>query len=163
MKDHEVNVSVRVIPDNRPFPFHVPAVDSLLDVMQTGAQRADVTLLPNADAPLDLLHNIGKHQEPGPAITDLGQAVGDYVDADGHTNDFGIELVRAIRVNTRWAIAPKDMTSPHEILDLFQLNYQEYSLYRGNSADLLPLDTPIAISRGDAFEAQRDGKYGGIL
>src|SRR5690349_5061134 len=119
MKEHDINVSVRVLPAHRPFNFRMPGTSSLLEVMQTGAQQADVSLLPPAQTPLDRFHNLGKHQEVGPAITDLDQGLGDYLGIDEHTNDFGLELVRAIRVNTRWEAAPEAQMSPHQILDLF--------------------------------------------
>ena len=118
--------------------------------------------LPTEDAPLDRLHNIVKHDQVGPAIENLDQAVGDFVERPGTSKDFGIELVLAFRVNTRWAVAPKPELSPREILALppINLDYQQYSLYLPNSTTLLPLDTAIKIERGMAFEAQRDGKYG---
>jgi hypothetical protein len=52
--------------------------------------------------------------------------------------------------------------SPREILALPAINlpYQDYSLYRPGSAQELPLDDHIPITRGDHFEAVRDGKYG---
>lgn len=76
---------------------------------------------------------------------------------------FGIELVLAFRVNVRWAVAPAPQMTPRQILALPAINlpYEQYTLYLPGSSDPLPLDTPITITRGEALEAQRDGKYGG--
>ena len=161
MKPHELHLSVCVLPDGHKHSLKLPGTATLLDVMQEGASRAGESLLPTPEQPLDRLHNIGKHHEVGPAIEDLGQPAAEYVSEPGHTDDFGIELVLAIRLNTQWQIAPQPSMSPREILQLFGLDFQEYTLYRSLSADPLPLDTSISLARGDAFEAQRDGKYGG--
>lgn len=161
--EHEVQVTTRLLtPDAEEFKFKLPQTAPLLEALQHGAALAHATLLPTQDAPLDRLRNILKHDEIGPAIEDLDQAVGDFVRPPGTTKNFGIELILAFRVNTRWAEAPKSELSPREILALPEINldYQQYSLYLPNSTDLLPLDTPIKIERGKAFEAQRDGRYG---
>ncbi len=160
---HEIQVTSRLLtPDAETFKFKLAQTAPLLEVLQRGAEFAHVTLLPTKDAPLDRLHNIVRHDEVGPAIDDLDQAVGEFVTRPGTSRNFGIEVVLAFRVNTRWAIAPKPELSPREILALPEINldYQQYSLYFPNSTDLLPLDTPIKIERGTAFEAQRDGRYG---
>ena len=160
MTSHELNVSVRVLPDGHKHAFRVSGAATLLEVMHEGARRADVTLLPAPARPLDRLHDIGQHHQIGPAIKDLDQPASDYVKQPGHSNDFGIELVLAIRLNTQWEIAPQPAMSPREILALFGLHYEEYTLYRPMCTEPLPLDTAIVLHRGDAFEAQRDGKYG---
>jgi hypothetical protein len=162
-REHEVQVRTQLLaPDAEQFKFKVPETALLLEVMQRGAALANVELLPTQDAPLDRLHHIVKHDEVGPAIDDLDQSVGDVVKMPGTSKDFGIELVLAFRVNTRWAVAPKLDLSPREILALPKVNldYTQYSLYFANSSELIALDTPIKIERGMAFEAQRDGRYG---
>lgn len=162
MKDvHEVHISTRILqPETEEQKFKLPESAPLLEVMQVGARLASVTLLPNGENPLDRLHAILKHGEIGPPIEDLRQALGNFIhDRDGKHN-FGIELVRAFRVNTRWAVAPQPEMTPHQILDLLGLNFQEYTLYQPGSATPLPLDTAIPVERGTVFEAQRDGKYG---
>jgi hypothetical protein len=123
-----------------------------------------VRLLPPAPQnPLDLLHDLEKHGHVGPPITDLEQALAAYLKEKGTSPHFGIELVLAFRVNTRWAVAPKPDMTPKEILGLpaIGLDYQQYTLYLPGSNDPLPLDKPIHLTRGEALEAQRDGKYGG--
>jgi hypothetical protein len=162
-REQEVQVRTEILtPGAEEFKFKLPETAPLLEVMQRGAALAHATLLPTGDAPLDRLHNILKHDEVGPAIVDLDQAVGEFIRQPRTTKDFGIEIVLSFRVNTRWAVAPKPELSPREILALPEINldHTQYSLYFPNSTDLLPLDTPIKIERGMAFEAQRDGRYG---
>ena len=64
---------------------------------------------------------------------------------------------------TRCAAAPLPLMTPKQLLALpaFNLDFQQYSLYQPGSAQPLPLDTPIALTPGMGFEAQRDGKYAG--
>jgi hypothetical protein len=158
---HNIHVSVDFLESElEAQKFKLPENASLLEVMQVGARLASVTLLPNGENPLDRLHAILKHGEIGPPIEDLRQALGNFIhDRDGKHN-FGIELVRAFRVNTRWAVAPQPEMTPHQILALLGLNFQEYTLYQPGSVTPLPLDTAIPVERGTVFEAQRDGKYG---
>lgn len=161
--EHQIQITTRLLtPNAEEFKFKLPETAPLLEVLQHGAELARVILLPTKDSPLDRLHNILKRDEVGPAIDGLDQPVGEFVRRPGTTKDFGIELVLAFRVNTRWAVAPNQELSPREILALPEINldYTQYSLYFPNSTELLPLDTPIKIERGTAFEAQRDGRYG---
>jgi hypothetical protein len=161
--ERHIQITTMVLESNgEEFRFKLPDTAALLEVLQHGAELAQVTLLPTKNSPLDRLHNILKRDEIGAAIEDLDQAVGEFVRRPGITKDFGIELVLAFRVNTRWAVAPKPELSPREILTLpaINLDFTQYSLYLPNSTELLPLDTPIKIERGMAFEAQRDGRYG---
>ncbi len=143
--------------------FELPSAAPLLEVLQEGAKRLGKTLLPNSEQPLDRLHNIPKHDNVGPPIDDLNQVLGDYLRSKGTSRDFAVELVRAFRVNTRWAVAPKPELSPREILALpaINLDFQQYTLYFPGRSDPLPIDAPIPIERGMSFEAQRDGRYGG--
>jgi hypothetical protein len=161
--EHEVKVTGCLLPD-RTDSQNLEVIESapLIEVMQQWATAAGRTLLPDPETPLDRLHNIVKHDEVGPTIEDLQQPTGEFIKAPHTSHDFGIELVRAYRVNTRWWVAPKESMTPHEILDLAGLNYQEYTLYRDQNATPLPLDTAFPVNRGDVFEAQRDGKYGSL-
>lgn len=161
---HSDHVTTRILqPGSETFRFTMPESSALLEVLRAGAERAKVELLPSADAPWDRLHDIPQHDEVGPAIEDLNQSLGDYLKEKHTTRDFGIELLRIFRVNNRWAIATAEMLTPRQILQLVNLKYEEYTLYRENSADPLPLDTAIPVSRGQVFEAQRDGRYGRVL
>jgi hypothetical protein len=161
---HEVQVTTRVLPAGAEARFKLPENAALREVLEEGARRAGVPLLPPSPLmPLDRLHDILKHDQVGPAIDDLDQPLGPYLKEKGATKDFGIELVLAFRVNTRWAVATKPQMTPREILALPGINLDpaQYTLYPPESAKLLPLDDPITITRGMALEAQRDGKYGG--
>ncbi len=164
MKENDIHVSTRVIHANNDDEqkFKLPYEAPLLDVLQEGARLAQVTLLPNPEEPLDRLHVMLSHNEVGPPITDLQQQLGDFLKKEHEKNHFGIELVLAFRVNTRWVVAPQAELSPRQILELLDINYQDYTLYQEGSATPLPLDTVMAIKRGMVFEAQRDGKYGGF-
>lgn len=161
---HPVPVTARVLPDGPEARFRLPENAALREVLEEGARLLHVELLPPApQETLDRLHNIIRHGEVGPAIGNLDQALGEYLKEKGTTRDFGIELVVAFRVNTRWAVATAPQMTPRDILALpaINLDYTQYTLYLPGSADPLPLDQPIAMTRGMALEAQRDGKYGG--
>ncbi len=159
--DHEVKISTRVIaPASAHFRFEVASGTPLLEVLIRGAKEAGEALLPNDATPLDQLRNVLKHDEIGQAIQDLTETVGSYVNRPHTTHDFAIELVRVIRVNNRSRVAPESSMTPHQILDLFGLEYQEFTLYRDMSTEILPLETPIPVRRGDVFAAQKDGRYG---
>lgn len=156
-------ITIRPLPDGPEKTLRLPASDTLLEVLQKGAHELGIELLPNSTAPFDTLHNIKRREEVGPAIVDLDQQLGEYLKEKHTTHDFGIDFKLAFRVNTRWAVAPKSMMTPREILALPQINldYQQYTLYRRGSSEPLPLDTALEVKRGDWFEAQKDGKYGG--
>jgi hypothetical protein len=161
---HEVHVTIRLLPDGHEAKFHLPENASLLEVLEEGAKHLRVHLLPPVpEKPLDQLHDLSHHGHAGPAIHNLDQALGAYLKEKGTTPHFGIELVLAFRVNTRWAVATNPEMTPKEILALPAINlaYQQYTLYLPGSNDPLPLDKPIHLKRGEALEAQRDGKYGG--
>ena len=162
MPKHEINVTVSLIP-NFTMKHHIKIQSDtpLLCILQIWAEQAGQLLLPNRDTPLDRLHNIEKHDKIGLAINDIDKTIGEFLEQDGITHNFGVELLRLFRVNNQWFIADKEYLTPKDILTIANLNHQEYSLYRGQSADLLPPDTSIQVERGNIFEAQRDGKYGG--
>jgi len=160
---HEEHVTTRLLPAGHEAKFDVPANAPLIEVLEVGAKRLGVHLLPPApQKPLDQLHDISQHGHVGPPIHNLDQALGSYLKEKETTPHFGIELVLAFRVNVRWAVATKPEMTPKEILALpaINLDYQQYTLYLPESATPLPLDQPITLKRGEALEAQRDGKYG---
>ncbi len=158
---HEIPVTTRLFGDDHATHFRLASSSPLLDVLQEGAEKAGVTLLPSPNDPLDRLHNLHAH-EVGPAIQDLEQLVGQFLSQPHATHEFAIELVPAFRVNTRWAIAASPTMTPREILALPSINLapQDYTLYAPGSNEPLPLDTSIAVARAAVFEAQRDGRYG---
>ncbi len=161
--EHELHLETLLVGDEeRKADFALPSNAALLEVLQEGAERTATALLPDPAQPLDRLHDFLTHRELVPAIDDLSQPVGPYLQQPHTTHTFGIELVRAFRVNTRWAVAPEPALTPRQILALpaINLDFQSYTLYRPGSTEPLPLDVPVAIQRGEAFEAQRDGRYG---
>jgi hypothetical protein len=158
-----VAVEIGLLPDGSTSRIHVHLSDSLLTMMRQGAAALGMSLLPPATdvRPLDLLRWLERNGSYSPAISDLDQALWTFLRAPRGPRRFGIELVRAFSVNTKWAVGLPTM-SPREILALPQINlpFQEYSLYRPGSSRELPLDEQMSITRRDHFEAVRDGKYG---
>jgi hypothetical protein len=141
--------------------FQIGAEATLLEVMELAAKQAGIALLPPAHQPFDRLHSM-RDEQIGPIIEHLDQTLGDYLREPRHLPHFTIELARSILVNNRWDEALKEHMSPREILTLprIHLDYQQFTLYRPESTEPLPLDTPIKLERGTDLEAQRDGKYG---
>jgi hypothetical protein len=159
---HDVHVTVRLLPYGHDSKFHLPGNAALLEVLEEGARHLGIHLLPPPpERPLDQLHDLS-HHHTGPPIENLDQDLVAYLKEKGTTPHFGIELVLTFHVNTRWAVAPSPEMTPRQILALpaINLDYQQYTLYLPGSSDPLPLDTPIHLKRGEALEAQRDGKYG---
>jgi hypothetical protein len=141
--------------------IEVDADGSLLDVLKAGAIAGGQTILPPNGTPLDRLYGLDNRDVVGPAL-DLGWGIKEYLHRPHTSKKFEIELVLAIRVNARWAIATNDTLSPRDILNLpgINLSPDDYSLYTPGSNQPLPPDVAIKLHRGDRFEAQRDGKYG---
>lgn len=161
---HEVALSAELVkdPEHRLEGFRAARDILLLGVLEKGAEKLGVQLLPSAEDPFDRLHGVYEHHEIG-APLDLAIVLDEFLREAPHTHHFAIELVLAIRVNTRWRTAPKDEMTAREILKLADLSADEYSLYfPPESVDPLPPDTPLKLHRGQRFEAQRDGKYGEV-
>ena len=158
---HIDHVSVRVLHhgDEKEHRLEFSSAVLLLDVLLTGAEAAEVRLLPPGAAPLDRLHNV-RDGKVGPAIENLDEPLDKYLQHEGEGHHFAIELVDAFAVNNRWAIAARPELTPREILALVGLSHEHYTLYPPHSDQLLPLDTPTKVCRGEKFEAQKDGQYG---
>jgi len=159
---HEVEFLVEVLhhPDHERRHLHFKSDATLLEVLDESARKLDAKLLPNAHTPLDLLHGVYEHHRVGGALN-LDLTVEGFLQQEPGTHHLGIELVRAIEINTRWRIAPEAEMTPKAILALAGLPWEQYSLYfPADSVDPLPPDTPVKLHRGQRFEAQRDGKYG---
>jgi hypothetical protein len=139
--------------------IHAKLSDTLREIMGHGAKALGEELLPpDAPVPLDFLRNRrgSEWSEPIPDLkTPLWVAL-----AQGDSRHFGIEYRLAVRINARWGVAPHDPITPRQLLQAFEFNPAEYSLYHTHSADPLPADTPIKVHRGECFEAQKDGRYG---
>ena len=140
--------------------FRVAKTALLLDVLDEGARKLDVKLLPNPQTPLDLLRGVYRDHEVGVPLN-LDLTLAEFLKQEPVTHHFAVELVLAIQINTRWRVAPKEEMTPKAILELADLPPAEYSLYYPcDSVEPLPPDTPVKLTRGQRFEAQRDGKYG---
>lgn len=158
----EVEIRVVLLPEPVHTEKHLKAPRSaaLLEVIDKGAQAFGKQLLPSAEAPLDQLRGLYKDEEIGQPL-DLTMTLAQLLESELATDRFGMDLVRAIRVNTRWLVAPAEWMTPKEISALAGLAWQEYSLYTPpESTQPLPPDTKVKVERGQSFEAQRDGKYG---
>jgi Prokaryotic E2 family E len=53
--------------------------------------------------------------------------------------------------------------TPRALLTEFGFDPAQFSLYRRESSEPLSPDVPIDLGRGEHFEAQKDGKYGGVV
>lgn len=159
-RSHHVEVLVRIL-GHEGEAFEVSTQASLLNLMAEGARLGGFALLPTVERPFDRLHKLhGK--EIGPVIENLHQTLGEYLQQSPGDPHFAVELIPALRVNTRWDIATKPELTPREILALpkIHLDPAEYSLYLPECTEPLPPDNPVKIERGQDFEAQRDGRYG---
>lgn len=154
-----VKITTRILPDGPEQELRLGRDVQLRELLEEGARAAGETIFPSADHPLDTLHNLRKGEASDP-ISDLDQTLEEYLQEPKTTKSFGTKLNLAFRVNATWKIAPNKSMTPREILTLFNLDIA-FTLYREDSAEPLPIDTPIEIERGMTIEAQRDGKYGG--
>jgi hypothetical protein len=158
----EAEVSIELYGDaeHRRQHFRAAKTVILLDVLDEGARKLDVRLLPDPLKPLDLFRGVYRDHAVGTPLN-LDLTLGEFLKQEPVTHHFAVELVLAIRINTRWRVAPSEEMTPKAILELAGLPPAEYSLYYpSDSVAPLPPDTPVKLHRGQHFEAQRDGKYG---
>ena len=156
----EVSAELYGDAEHRRHHFRVTKDTTLLGVLDEGARKLDVKLLPDPRGPLDQLRAVYHNHEVGRPLN-LVLTVAEFLKEPPATHHFAVELVLAIQINTRWRIAPEKEMTPKAILVLAGLNPDEYSLYfPADSKEPLPPDTPVGLARGQRFEAQRDGKYG---
>ncbi len=156
----EISVDLLHDPEHERKHFRVPYDAGLLAVLDEGAEKLGVKLLPNPETPLDRLRGVYEKHHAGEPLN-LELTLEDFLKQEHRTHHFAVELVLAIQINTRWRIAPENEMTPKAILALAELSWEEYSLYYPpDSGKPLPPDTPVRLQRGQRFEAQRDGKYG---
>jgi len=159
-KEAEISVELFNDAEHQRKHFRVAKTALLLDVLDEGARKLDVKLLPNPQQPLDLLRGVYRDHEIGVPLN-LDLTLAEFLMQEPVTHHCAVELVLAIQINTRWRVAPQQEMTPRAILELAGLSPAEYSLYYPcDSVEPLPPDTPIKLHRGQRFEAQRDGKYG---
>lgn len=157
----KVQVGFRELPHGHEAKFKTSLTDTLLEVFAEGAQQLGKPLLPpGSNHPLDVLRCRERHGEGwSDPITGLERPLWLAL-AQGCSRHFGIEYVLAVKINTKWAIAPSSTMTPRELLTSFGFDPSQFSLYKPDSTEPLPADTAISLHRGDMFEAQRDGRYG---
>jgi len=170
LSDHEVlvlkghvTVKVHILPSGEFRTIKVQADITMEKLMEKIAKEFGQKLLP--PHPLALLDKIfcyGKHNELLGPITDLSLPLGKVIVQYRCKKKFGLELVRSIKVNAAWKVAPKEIMTPADILALFGMDYNQYTIYLPDSQDPLPLRVGINIKRGDCFEAIKDGRYGNV-
>jgi hypothetical protein len=103
----EAEISVELFNDaeHRRQHFRAAKTALLLDVLDEGARKLDVKLLPNPQAPLDLLRGVYRDREVGVPLN-LDLTLAEFLKQEPVTHHFAVELVLAIQVNTRWRVAP---------------------------------------------------------
>ena len=162
-RQRKIRLGIRELPKGKEVLFKAALTDSVGEVFAAGAKRLDKPLLPPApQTPLDVLRYQKHHGEWSEPVTNLTQPLWLAL-ANGFSRHLGIEFKLIVKINTRWGIAPSPNATPRELLTSFGMNPQEFSLYTVDGADPLPPDTPLALKRGDMFEAQKDGKYGSTV
>lgn len=160
----KVRLGIRELPDGEEVKFQASLTDTLREVFELGAKALDKPLLPTGPAqPLDTLH-YRKRRGDGwsDPITDLERPLWLAL-AEGFTRRLGVEYVLAVKINTKWGIAPSASVTPRQLLTSFGFDPAQFSLYRPDSIDPLPPDTPLSLKRGNMFEAQKDGRYGASM
>jgi hypothetical protein len=159
--DLHVSLSVQKLPSGHATHFHAHLGDPLLRVYEKAAEALHELLLPPAPSPpLDLLRYRSREGEWRPPLSSLETPLWEAL-ADGMTRHLGIDYQLIVRINTKWGVAPSPQMTPRELLTAFGFDPAQFSLYRHDSSEPLPPDTPLHLQRGEHFEAQKDGRYGG--
>jgi hypothetical protein len=159
----KIKLGVRRLPNGEEVPFKAKLTDTLGEVFARGAEVLDEPLLPPPpQKPFDTLRYRKHRGEWSEPVTNLDQPLWLAL-AHGVTRHLGIEYRLAVKINTRWGIAPSSTATPRELLTSFGMNPQDFSLYTVDGVEPLPPDTPLSLQRGDYFEAQKDGKYGSTV
>ena len=136
-EEHEVEISVEKFhdPTHERHHFRMPRGATLLEVLDKGARELDEHLLPSPEEPLDKLRGVYQDHQAGEPLN-LELTLGEFLREEPRTHHFAVELVLAIRINTRWRIAPENEMTPKEILALADLSWEEYSLYYPPTASI---------------------------
>lgn len=157
----ELNIKVCLLPKNEFRIIRTKLVDTLSQMMEKIATKFNEVLLPpNPQNPYDQLFCYDRHDNLIGPLTELSLPLWRLLIQYHCKLKFGLKLLLSFKVNTTWVIAPKSQMTPKEILGLCGMDYTQFTLYLPDSADPLPLDGVLTISRGDYFEALKDGKYG---
>jgi hypothetical protein len=157
----KVALTVQEFPDGNRVHMKAALANTLREVFARGARELGKELLPPGSVtPLDTLHcrerKGGGWSEP---LTNLDRPLWLAL-AQGCTRGLGIDYKLVVKINTKWGVAPAVNATPRTLLEAFGFSPNEFSLYAIDSTTPLPPDTPLALKRGQTFEAQKDGQYG---
>jgi hypothetical protein len=156
-----VSLSIQRLPSGHATHFHSHLGDTLLRVYEKAAEALHEPLLPpKPHMPLDLLRYRTKHHEWHAPTSCLDTPLWEAL-AEGMTRHLGIDYQLIVRVNAKWGIASSPHTTPRALLTEFGFDAAQFSLYRHDGSEPLPPDVPLHLRRGERFEAQKDGRYGG--
>lgn len=159
-KNIKFPIKVNLLPEGDFKVIKVSFASTVFEVMQSIAREFGESLLPpDSEQTLDQLFCHGRDKELIGQIEDLTQPIWSVI-LRHRSRKFGLKLLLVIKVNATWKVAPKKSMSPREIIDLFGMDYTQFTLYTENGADPLPLDTPMELERGECFVAIKDGRYG---
>jgi hypothetical protein len=157
----ELHIKACLLPENEFRIIRAKLTDTLRQIMEKIAAKFDVVLLPpSPQDPYDQLFCYDRHDNLVGPLTELSLPLWRLLIQYHCKLKLGLKLLLSFKVNTTWIIAPKSQMTPREILGLCGMDYTQYTLYLPDSADPLPLDEVMTITRGDYFEALKDGKYG---
>ena len=92
-------------------------IHAMLEILDEGARKLGVKLLPDPQAPLDVLRAVYRDHEAG-APLNLDLTLAEFLKQEPVTHHFAVDLVLAIQINTRWRVAPKEDMTPKAILEL---------------------------------------------
>jgi hypothetical protein len=158
----KVRLSARKYPDGSEHHFHAHLGDSLLEVFEKAAEALEEVLLPPRPAkPLDSLRIRLENGTWSDPISDLDLPLWKAL-ANGFSRHAAIEYRLDVRINTKWGVASSATINPRTLLTEFGFDPAHFTLYRPHDNHPLPPDTPIHVKRGEHFEAQKDGRYGGV-
>lgn len=158
----KISLTVRKWKDGERVNFEARLGDDLGEVLQKGARALGERVLPPGNTtPLDLLRARKHSGEWSRPIQDLTLPLWVAL-LKKYDRRFAIEYVLAVKINATWGISPKEQITPRELLAAFGMDANEFTLYAVDSDQPLPVDTPMAVKRGQKFEAQKDGRYGDI-
>jgi hypothetical protein len=158
-----VSLSARSLPSGHTTHFHAHLGDTLLRVYEKAAEALEELLLPPAPSlPLDLLLFHVRDGEWRPVMANLEAPLWEAL-AEGMTRHLGIDYQLVVRINAKWGVATSEKLTPRQLLVEFGFDPAQFSLYKHDSSDPVPPDMPLHLHRGERFEAQKDGRYGGTL
>jgi len=159
----KVRMGARIYPNGPEEHFYAHLGDTLFEVFEKAAHASGKPLLPPAPAePLDFFRMRRRDGTWSQPITDLQLPLWKAL-AEGFSRHVAVEYRLLVRINTKWGVSSSDKLSPRTLLTEFGFDPAQFSLYKPDSKEPLPPDTPIDLVRGEHFEAQKDGRYGGVV